>query len=83
MDPSGRVEVALQTEQDRLKAELRQRLGSANVFRNEAPVRLIEAQEQSGRANRGCHDGSPDPALRRCGKPAVGDHPGADRRVLA
>ncbi len=48
VDPSGRVEVALQTEQDRLKAELRQRLGSANVFRNEAPVRLVEAQDNQG-----------------------------------
>jgi WD40 repeat protein len=45
VDPSGSVEVALQTEEDRLKAELRQRLGSANVFRNEAPARLIVAQD--------------------------------------
>ena len=45
VDPSGSVEVALQTELDRLKAELCQRLGSANVFRNEAPVRLVEAQD--------------------------------------
>ena len=45
---SGSVEVALQTEQDRLKAELRQRLGSANVFRNEAPARLVEAQDKQG-----------------------------------
>ncbi len=48
VDPSGSVEVALQTEQDRLKAELRQRLGSANVFRNEAPARLVEAQDNQG-----------------------------------
>lgn len=50
VDPSGNVEVALQTEQDRLKAELHQRLGSANVFRNEAPARLVEVQDnQAGR----------------------------------
>ena len=49
VNPSGRVEVALQTEVDRLKAELGQRLGSANVFRNEAPVRLVEAQDNQGR----------------------------------
>lgn len=48
LGPSGSIEVALQTEQGRLKAELRQRLGSANVFRNEAPVRLIEAQDNQG-----------------------------------
>jgi hypothetical protein len=48
VDPSGSVEAALQTEQDRLKAELRQRLGSANVFRNAAPVRLVEAQDNQG-----------------------------------
>lgn len=48
VDPSGKVEVALQTEQDRLKAELRQRLGSANVFHNEAPARLVEAQDDQG-----------------------------------
>ncbi len=48
VDPSGSVEVALQTEQDRLKAELRQRLGSANVIRNETPARLVEAQDNQG-----------------------------------
>jgi len=48
VDPFGSVEVALQTEEDRLTAELRQRLGSANVFRNEAPVRLVEAQDNQG-----------------------------------
>lgn len=48
VDPSGSIEVALQTEQDRLKAELRQRLGSANVFRNEVPARLVEAQDNQG-----------------------------------
>ncbi len=50
VDSSGHVAVALQVEQDRLKAELRQRLGSANVFRNEALARLVEAQDyQDGR----------------------------------
>jgi hypothetical protein len=48
VDPSGRVAAALQTEQDRLKAELCQWLGSANVFRNEAPARLVEAQDHQG-----------------------------------
>ena len=48
LGPSSRVEVALQTEQDRLKAELRQRLGSANVFLNESPARLVEAQDNQG-----------------------------------
>jgi hypothetical protein len=48
VDPSGRVTVALQTEQDRLKAELRQRLGSSNVFRNEVPVRFVEPQNNQG-----------------------------------
>jgi len=51
VDPSGHVAVALQTEQDRLKAELRQRLGSANVFRNEAPARLVDAQDNEGGGN--------------------------------
>ena len=46
--PSGSVEVALQTEEDRLKAELRQRLGSTNVFRNGGPVRLVEVQDHQG-----------------------------------
>jgi len=49
VDPSGSVDGVLQTEQDLLKAELRQRLGSANVFRNEAPVRLMEAQDNQDR----------------------------------
>jgi WD40 repeat protein len=48
VDPSGSVAVALQTEQDRLKAELRQRLGSANVFRNETPARLVDPQDNQG-----------------------------------
>ena len=48
VDPSGSVEVALRTEEDRLKAELRQRLGSANVLRNEAPVRFVEVQDHHG-----------------------------------
>jgi WD40 repeat protein len=49
VNPSGSVETALQAEQDRLKAELRDRLGSANVFRNKAPVRLEETQDNQGR----------------------------------
>jgi len=48
LDRSGRVEVALQTEQNQLKAELHKRLGSANVFRNEAPVRLVDVQDNQG-----------------------------------
>lgn len=48
MDPSGHVEVALQTEQYRLKEKLRRRLGSANVFRNEDSVRLVEDQDNQG-----------------------------------
>ncbi len=48
VDPSGSIEVALQAEQDRLKAELRRRLGSANVFHNEAPARLVEVQDNQG-----------------------------------
>jgi hypothetical protein len=48
VEPSGNVAVAFQAEQDRLKAELRQRLGEANVFRNETPVRLVEAQDNRG-----------------------------------
>lgn len=46
VDSSGAVEVALWAEQVRLKAKLRQRLGSANVFRNEAPCRLVKAHDQ-------------------------------------
>ena len=50
VDPSGSIDVALHTEEDRLKGELRQRLGSANVFRNKVSARLVEAQDnQNGR----------------------------------
>jgi hypothetical protein len=48
VDPSGSVDVALQTEEERLKVELRERLGSANVFRNEAPARLVDALDNQG-----------------------------------
>ena len=48
VDPSGRVETALQTEQDQLKAVLCTRLGKENVLRNEAPARLVEAQDEHG-----------------------------------
>ncbi len=48
VDAAGSVEVALQTEQDRLKTELGRRLGSANIFHNEAPARLVEAQDNQG-----------------------------------
>ena len=48
VDPFGSIEVALKDEQDRLKEELGKRLGSANIFRNETPVRLEEAQDNQG-----------------------------------
>jgi len=48
VNPSGCVEGTLQTEQDRLKAELRRRLGSVNVFPNKAPIRLVEVQDNQG-----------------------------------
>lgn len=48
VDPSGSVEVSLQAEQGRLKEELRQRLGDANIFRNEVPAQLMEVQNKQG-----------------------------------
>ncbi len=42
VDPSGTLQI------EQLKAELRLRLGSSNLFHNEAPVRLVEAQDNQG-----------------------------------
>lgn len=48
LEPSGSIDKALQTEQERLKAAVRKRLGEANVFETFS-ARLVPARDSLGR----------------------------------